>query len=74
MNNIFKLLTIACLSSAVSVSAFAVSDAMEQRDLAGADMTRELPWDGSEMLTIGVPASVRFVQTSGPGKVIVTGS
>ena len=74
MNNVFKLLTIALLGSAVSVSAFAVSDALEVRDPAGAEMTRELPWDGSETLTIGVPASVRFVQTSGPGKVVVTGA
>ena len=36
-------------------------------------ITREIPWDGSEALTLDVPAEVRFVQTPGPGKVVVTG-
>lgn len=36
-------------------------------------ITREIPWDGSEALTIAVPADVRFVQAPGPGKVLVSG-
>lgn len=36
-------------------------------------ITREIPWDGSEALILDVPAEVRFVQTPGPGKVVVTG-
>src|SRR5688572_26891275 len=36
-------------------------------------ITREIPWDGGESLIIDVPADVRFVQASGPGKVVVTG-
>lgn len=35
--------------------------------------TREIPWDGSESLVLEVPASVRFVQAPGPGRVVVTG-
>jgi hypothetical protein len=73
MNRIVKLLALAGVSAAVSYSAFAASDALAARDPAGQAVTREIPWDGSESLTIGVPASVRFVQTGGPGKVIVTG-
>lgn len=41
---------------------------------ANAIVTRELPWDGSESLVLEVPAHVRFVQTAGPGRVIVTGA
>lgn len=36
-------------------------------------ITREIPWDGSETLVLDVPAEVRFVQTPGPGKVVITG-
>lgn len=73
MNNIVKLLALGGVSAAVSFSAFAASDALAKRDPAGQAVTREIPWDGSESLSVGVPATVRFVQTSGPGKVIVTG-
>lgn len=73
MNSIFKLLALGAVSAAVSVSAFAASDALAKRDPAGQAVTREIPWDGSESLSVGVPATVRFVQTDGPGKVIVTG-
>jgi hypothetical protein len=73
MNQAIKLLSIAGACAAVCVSSLAASSTLEERDLAGAPVTRELPWDGSEMLTIEMPANVRFVQTAGPGKVIVTG-
>jgi hypothetical protein len=73
MNTIIKLLALAGVSAAVSFSAFAASNALADKDPAGQAVTREIPWDGSESLTIGVPASVRFVQAEGPGKVIVTG-
>jgi hypothetical protein len=36
-------------------------------------VTRELDWDGSESLILDVPAVVRFVQASGPGKLVITG-
>jgi hypothetical protein len=39
-----------------------------------AAVTRELAWDGSESLVLEVPAHVRFVQATGPGRVVVTGS
>ena len=36
-------------------------------------VTREIAWDGSESMVLDVPANVRFVQASGPGKVVITG-
>ncbi len=39
-----------------------------------AAVTREIPWDGSESLVLEVPAHVRFVQATGSGSVVVTGS
>lgn len=73
MNQVIKLLSIAGACAAVCVSSFAASQSLEDRDLAGAPVVRELPWDGSESLILEVPAKVRFVQATGPGKVIVTG-
>lgn len=74
MNRAVKLVSIAAACAAVCVSSFAAANALEQRDAAGAAATRELPWDGSESLTLEVPANVRFVQSDGPGKVVVTGT
>jgi len=73
MNSIAKLLLLAGGSAVVSFSAFAASDVLAERDSAGKAVTREIPWDGSESLNVDVPARVRFVQTQGPGKVLVTG-
>jgi hypothetical protein len=73
MNQVIKLLSIAGACAAVGVSSLAASRSLEQRDAAGEAVTRELAWDGSESLTIEVPARVRFVQSAGPGKVVVTG-
>ncbi len=53
------------LFAATSLATFAVGDT--------ATVTRELPWDGSESLVLEVPANLRFVQASGPGRVVVTG-
>ena len=36
-------------------------------------ITRELAWDGSATLTLGVPSVVRYVQAPGPGKVVARG-
>lgn len=73
MNSIPRLLTLTIACAVISFSSFAFAATLEERDPAGAKVTRELAWDGSESLTVDVPASVRFVQTEGPGKVIVTG-
>lgn len=73
MNQAVKLLAIAAGCAAVCLSSFAASKTLEERDPAGAPVTRELAWDGSESLRIEVPANVRFIQSEGPGKVVVTG-
>jgi hypothetical protein len=67
MNSVVRLLTLAAVCAAVSWSSFAVAETLERRDPAATASTRELPWDGSESLTLEVPASVRFVQAVGPG-------
>lgn len=74
MNQAVKLLAIAAGCAAVCLSSFAASKTLEERDPAGAPVTRELPWDGSETLTLEVPATVRFIQSAGPGKLVVTGT
>jgi Putative auto-transporter adhesin, head GIN domain len=74
MNKVIKLLTVAGACGAISLTAFAASDSLAQRDLDAAPVSRELPWDGSETLTLEVPAHVRFVQSAGPGKVVVSGT
>jgi hypothetical protein len=73
MSSIPRLLALTVACAVVSFSSFAFAETLEKNDPAGAAVTRELAWDGSESLTVEVPASVRFVQTEGPGKVIVTG-
>jgi len=73
MSSIPRLLALTVACAVISFSSFAFAETLEKNDPAGAAITRELAWDGSESLTVEVPASVRFVQTEGPGKVIVTG-
>lgn len=73
MNQVFKLLTLGAICAVASLSSFAVAESLAANDPAGAAVTRELPWDGGDSLVVEVPANVRFVQTSGPGKVVVTG-
>jgi hypothetical protein len=73
MSKTSRLLTVAAICAAVSFSSFAVAESLAAGDPAAAAVMRELPWDGSESLTVDAPASVRFVQSEGPGKVVVTG-
>ena len=74
MNKAVKLLALGGACIVASFTSFAAAQSLAERDAAAAPVVRELPWDGSESLTLGVPATVRFVQSAGPGKVIVTGS
>jgi hypothetical protein len=36
-------------------------------------ITREIPWDGSAKASLGVPAVMRYVQATGPGKIVARG-
>jgi len=69
-----KLLLVAISASAVSASAMAMAGALEEKDQHKPTVTREIAWDGSESLVVDLPAAVRFVQSAGPGKVVVTGA
>jgi len=73
MTRITRLLLPVFVCTAVSFASFAGANALADGDPAGATVTRELAWDGSESLVIDVPATVRFVQSAAPGKVLVTG-
>jgi len=74
MNRTNKLLLVAISATAVSASALTVAGALEDNDQRKPTVTREFAWDGSESMVVDVPADVRFVQTAGPGKVVVTGA
>jgi hypothetical protein len=58
----------------VSVSTLTLAASLEEKDLLKPTVTREIAWDGSESLVVDAPAEVRFVQSAGPGKVMVTGA
>ena len=73
MNSLSRLLALSGVCAAISFSTYSASETLAAHDPDGAAVTRELPWDGSESLTVEVPAHVRFVQSNGPGKVLVTG-
>lgn len=74
MNRTNRLLLVAISASAVSASAMTVAGAMEEKDQRKPAVTREIAWDGSESLVVDLPADVRFVQSAGPGKVVITGA
>jgi len=73
MNRLSRLVALFGICAAISFSTYSASEGLAARDPAAAAVTRELPWDGSESLTLEVPARVRFVQTEGPANVVVTG-
>lgn len=73
MNKGIKLLLAGAACAAVSLTTFAAAKSLAESDPASAPVVRELPWPGGESLTVQVPANVRFVQTNGQGKVVVTG-
>ena len=73
MNRLSRLVTLSALCAVISYSTYSASATLAARDPDGAAVTRELPWDGSESLTLEVPANVRFVQSDGPARVVVTG-
>lgn len=43
------------------------------REGDGATTTREVAWTGGDSLDIDLPANVKYTQTSGPAKLIITG-
>lgn len=67
------LSVVAIVGAIVCVAALSFASALARRDPDNTIATRTIPWHGTDALTIGVPAHVRFVQGPGPGTVIVTG-
>lgn len=50
------------------------ADRHRRRDRdSGPQTTRDLAWNGSDTLSIEVPADVRYTQAPGPGKITITG-
>jgi hypothetical protein len=60
------LLSAGCLGSAYTLASVNDSGSTEL-------VTRELPWDGSEILAPALPSVTRYIQAPGPGKIIARG-
>jgi Putative auto-transporter adhesin, head GIN domain len=73
MNTPRSLLITFAVCAVVSASSCSISRRLAEHDPQRRPVTRELAWDGAESLIVSVPAQVRFVQSPGPGKIIVTG-
>lgn len=75
MNSTTRLALIAVAAAIISAGCFSGSYALATSNDSGstATITRELPWDGSTSLSLGVRSTVRYVQQSGPGKLVASG-
>lgn len=61
------------VSALCFTSACLLVDAAANLGSAGEIITREIAWDGSESMTVDVPADVEYHQEPGPGRRIATG-
>lgn len=70
-----RLTLIALGAALTSAGSFGGAYALATTNDSGSTeiVTRELPWDGSTSLSLGVRSVVRYVQTEGEGKVIARG-
>jgi len=75
MKSTTRLAVIALLAAFVSAASFGCAYALATANDSGSTeiVSREIPWDDSTSLTLGVRSTVRYVQTQGPGKVIARG-
>lgn len=73
MKTVHALLLVTALGAGVAASSWTVADILSERDPRSRPVTREIPWDGGDVLIVAAPADVRFIQAPGPGKVVVTG-
>jgi hypothetical protein len=75
MKSTTRLLSLALIAAVVSAGCFsgayklATSNDSGNREI----ITREIPWDDSTSLTLGVDSVVRYVQAPGAGKVVARG-
>ena len=71
-----RLLVMVAISSAViSAGCFAGAYQLATANDSGSKdtVTREIPWDGSRTLSLGVEADVRYVQAPGPATLLARG-
>jgi hypothetical protein len=75
MNSKTRLILVALGSALVSAGCFSGAYALATSNDSGSSeiVSREIPWDNSTSLTLGVRSVVRYVQTPGPGKVVARG-
>ena len=75
MNSKTRLILAALGSALVSAGCFSGAYALATSNDSGSSeiVSREIPWDNSTSLTLGVRSVVRYVQTPGPGKVVARG-
>lgn len=70
-----RLILIALGSALVSAGCFSGAHALATSNDSGSMeiVSREIPWDDSTSLTLGVRSAVRYVQAPGAGKVVARG-
>jgi hypothetical protein len=71
-----RLLGVVAIASAlVSVGCFAGAYSQATANDSGSNdvVTREIPWDGSASLSLGVESDLRYVQSEGPAMLIARG-
>jgi Putative auto-transporter adhesin, head GIN domain len=75
MNSRTRLILVALGSASVSAGCFSGAYALATSNDSGSSeiISRELPWDDSTSLTLGVRSVVRYVQAPGAGKVVARG-
>ena len=75
MNSKTRLILAALGSALVSAGCFSGAYALATSNDSGSSeiVSREIPWDNSTSLTLGVRSVVRYVQAPGPGKVVARG-
>jgi len=75
MNSTTQLLFVAIGSALVSAGCFSGAHALATSNDSGSSeiVSREIPWDDSTSLTLGVRSVVRYVQAPGAGKVVARG-
>lgn len=75
MNSITRLTLVALAAALVSAGCFSGAYALATANDSGNHeiVTREIPWDDSTSLTLGVRSVVKYVQAPGAGKVVARG-
>ena len=75
MNSTTRLMLVALAAALLSAGCFSGAYALATSNDSGNHdiITREIPWDDSTSLTVGVRSVVRYVQAPGAGSVVASG-